>query len=108
MARRRDLPHLLTLMSSCAGQAARGAIHLLATEVVMPDERPRAAGAARRHLAWLRVLFMSCHTADVIAHHGVLENAVSFLQKPFTGVDLAAKVRAALDQQSRFWLRCGG
>ena len=39
---------------------------------------------------------MSGYTATVIAHHGVLDEAVHFLQKPFTLKDLAAKVREAL------------
>ena len=45
----------------------------------------------------LKCLFMSGYTADVIAHHGVLEPGVHFLQKPFSMQDLTAKVRAALD-----------
>jgi len=39
---------------------------------------------------------MSGYTANVIAHHGVLEKGVQFIQKPFSQQDLAAKVRAAL------------
>ena len=39
-----------------------------------------------------KVLFMSGYTADVIAHHGVLEEGVHFLQKPFTIRSLAGKV----------------
>jgi FixJ family two-component response regulator len=40
---------------------------------------------------------MSGYTADIIARHGVLDDGVSFLQKPFAGVHLTAKVREALD-----------
>ena len=36
---------------------------------------------------------------DVIAHHGVLNEAVHFIQKPFSGKDLAAKVQETLDQK---------
>lgn len=36
------------------------------------------------------------YTADVIAHHGVLENGVHFLQKPFSMKHLAARLREAL------------
>ena len=43
-------------------------------------------------------LFMSGYTADVIAHHGVLDNHVRFLQKPFTNQTLTEKVREVLDQ----------
>ena len=36
-------------------------------------------------------------TADAIAHHGVLEEGMHFIQKPFTLHDLAAKIREALE-----------
>lgn len=39
----------------------------------------------------------SGYAADVIGHHGMLEEGLHFLQKPFTLKDLAAKVREALD-----------
>ena len=42
-------------------------------------------------------LFMSGYTADIIAHHGVLDDGVLFIQKPFAMKDLAAKIREALD-----------
>jgi two-component system cell cycle sensor histidine kinase/response regulator CckA len=41
---------------------------------------------------------MSGYTAEVIAHHGVLDEGIQFVQKPFTIQDIALKVRAALDQ----------
>ena len=49
----------------------------------------------------LRCLFMSGYTADVIAHQGVLEEGVHFLQKPFTTAALASSVRTALDTPVR-------
>jgi FixJ family two-component response regulator len=39
---------------------------------------------------------MSGYTADVIAHHGVLDEGVHFLQKPFSREELATKLRKAL------------
>ena len=39
----------------------------------------------------------SGYTADVIAHHGVLEEGIPFIQKPFKLEDLAAKVRDVLE-----------
>ncbi len=45
----------------------------------------------------VRCLFVSGYTADVIAHQGVLDEGLQFLQKPFTIPALAAKVRAVLD-----------
>lgn len=40
---------------------------------------------------------MSGYTADVIAHHGVLEEGIHFLEKPFTNETLTVKVRGILD-----------
>jgi DNA-binding response OmpR family regulator len=40
---------------------------------------------------------MSGYTANVIAHRGVLDDGVHFLQKPFSMKDLAAKVRETLE-----------
>lgn len=45
----------------------------------------------------LKWLFMSGYTANVIAHHGVLDEGVNFIQKPFAMESLATKVRQALD-----------
>jgi two-component system cell cycle sensor histidine kinase/response regulator CckA len=48
---------------------------------------------------YLKHLFMSGFTSDVIAHHGVLEEEIHFIQKPFSMQDLAAKVREVLDSK---------
>jgi YesN/AraC family two-component response regulator len=37
----------------------------------------------------VKVIFMSGYTDDVIAHHGVLEPGVNFIQKPITPSKLA-------------------
>lgn len=82
------------------GEAARhqGAIHLLLTDVVMPEMNGREL--AERILATeprMQCLFMSGYTANVIARHGVLKEGVRFIQKPFSKKDLAIKVREVLD-----------
>ncbi|MBU1566137.1 MAG: PAS domain S-box protein [Proteobacteria bacterium] len=77
------------------------AIDLLLTDVVMPEMNGRdLANNLVVLYPSLRLLFMSGYTANVIAHHGVLDEGVHFIQKPFTMKDLAAKIREALDQGS--------
>jgi signal transduction histidine kinase/ActR/RegA family two-component response regulator len=73
-------------------------IHLLLTDVVMPEMNGKdlAERLAAMHPG-LKCLFMSGYTADVIAHHEVLDKGVHFLQKPFSKEELAARVRNALD-----------
>lgn len=74
-----------------------GAIQLLMTDVVMPEMNGRLlANHLRAQLPDLRCLFMSGYTANVIAHHGVLDEGVHFIQKPFALHALAAKIREAL------------
>jgi nitrogen-specific signal transduction histidine kinase len=92
------------LAASTPGEAIRlaeghiGEIHLLMTDVVMPEMNGREL--ARKLLSLyprVKRLFMSGYTADVIAHHGVLDDGVQFIQKPFTSDALTAKVREVLD-----------
>ena len=45
----------------------------------------------------IRCLFISGYTADVIAHQGVLDKGVCFLQKPFSLEGLATKVRDVIE-----------
>jgi CheY-like chemotaxis protein len=73
-------------------------IDLLLTDVVMPIMNGRDLAASLATICpRLRVLFMSGHTADVIARRGIVEGGVSFLQKPFTTADLSRRVREVLD-----------
>jgi PAS domain S-box-containing protein len=96
-----------SVLAACTpGEAIRlarehpGEIHLLMTDVVMPEMNGRdLAKNLLRLYPSIRRLFMSGYTADVIASHGVLDEGVNFLQKPFTVEDLAAKLREALERK---------
>jgi PAS domain S-box-containing protein len=75
-----------------------GTIHLLMTDVIMPEMNGRdLASRLQTRYPGLRTLFASGYTSDVIAHRGVLEGGVHFIQKPFSMAELSAKVREALD-----------
>ena len=79
-------------------EAHAGDVHLLLTDVVMPEMNGRELAQKLRALhPAMKVLYMSGYTANVIAHRGVLDEGVSFVQKPFSNRDLAVKVRGALD-----------
>ena len=79
-------------------EAHSGEIHLLLTDVVMPKMSGRELTDRIRPLRpGLRILYMSGYTDDAILRHGVLEDGIPFLQKPFTSDELARKVREVLD-----------
>jgi PAS domain S-box-containing protein len=74
-----------------------GKIHLLITDVIMPDLNGRDL-ARQLHSRYpaLKTLFMSGYTANVIVHRGVLDEDVHFIQKPFSTKDFAIKVNEVL------------
>ena len=79
-------------------EAHTGPIHLLLTDVVMPETGGRELSVALAPLRpGMRVLFMSGYTDNAAVLHGVVESGSAFLQKPFTPAGLAHKVREVLD-----------
>lgn len=74
-------------------------IHLVLTDVVMPGMSGREL-AERLHSLFskMKVLYMSGYTNSAIVYHGILEEGMNYIQKPFTLETLARKVREVLDQ----------
>ncbi len=86
----------IRLAESCTGK-----IQLLITDVVMPDMNGRQIQARiREQCPSVKCLYMSGYTANAIAHHGVLDASVSFIQKPFTRKMLSEKVCDVLNEKT--------
>jgi CheY-like chemotaxis protein len=81
-------------------QRHQGPIHLLLTDVVMPRLGGRAlADHLHTSRPEMRVLYTSGYTDDAIVHHGVLDEGVHFLSKPYDLEELARKVREVLSSE---------
>ena len=74
-----------------------GKIDLLMTDVIMPEMNGRdLASTLIATYPAIKLLFMSGYTSDIIAQHGVLDEGVHFIQKPFSKALLAAKISEVL------------
>jgi two-component system, cell cycle sensor histidine kinase and response regulator CckA len=72
-------------------------IHLLLTDVVMPEMSGKTlADEVSRIHPETRILYMSGYTANAIVHHGVLDEGVNLLSKPFSRASLTKKIREVL------------
>ncbi|MEJ2041178.1 MAG: ATP-binding protein, partial [Desulfosarcinaceae bacterium] len=95
-----------TVLSASGGKEAlerlshySGPLHLLLTDVIMPGINGRQLFSRAADLfPGLKVLYMSGYTAEVIAHHGIMDEGIDFIQKPFSVQALVAKVREVLDR----------
>jgi PAS domain S-box-containing protein len=81
-----------------AQDGAGETIHLLLTDVVMPQMRGKdLANWLKVAQPEMKVLFVSGYTDETIARDGVLEDGIALLQKPFSPAMLVRKVREVLD-----------
>ncbi len=90
------------LMAKDGQQAIRlcnqfsGAIDVLLSDVIMPRMNgPEVMRRVKEIRPEIAVLFMSGYTNDVTLRHGVSNAEVSFIQKPFTSIELMHKIREA-------------
>jgi signal transduction histidine kinase len=91
------------LMAENAGEALLvcdrdpAPIDLLLTDVVMPHVSGRElAERIEKSRPGIRVVYMSGYTDDIIVHHGVTEEGIGFVQKPFSPDQLATRIREVL------------
>jgi signal transduction histidine kinase/ActR/RegA family two-component response regulator len=71
---------------------------LVVTDVIMPQMSGKELyDKITSQLPQTKVLLMSGYTDDALAHHGVLDEGLSFLEKPFSPSQLTKKVREVLD-----------
>jgi len=97
-----------TLIGASSGEEAlklmaawNGPVHLLLTDVIMPGLNGKElAQRVARKFPSIPILYMSGYSGDVIAHQGLLDAGVEYLQKPLTPSRLLRKVREVLDQAS--------
>ena len=76
-----------------------GPIDLLLTDVVMPELNGKELySIVRKKNPNMKVIYMSGYTENIVSHHGVLDEGLKFIQKPFAVYNLTAKVREALSQ----------
>jgi two-component system, cell cycle sensor histidine kinase and response regulator CckA len=78
--------------------AVKGKIHLLLTDVVMPEMGGKELAEKLKGLRpEMKVLFATGYTSNAIVHHGILDPSTALLQKPFSIGALTRKVRDVLD-----------
>jgi CheY-like chemotaxis protein len=95
------------LISATGREAVRlaaanaGQIHLLITDVVMPDMNgPDLVQHLMPLYPTMRHLYMSGYSVEMIEQYGIPEAQAHFIEKPFSLNELAAKVREALTSES--------
>ena len=100
----KDLGYLVIHASDSAeatkkSKKFKNKIHLLLTDLILPGLNGRELSellAEKRED--MKVLFISGYSDDVIAKHGIIDEGLSFLQKPFTASSLGKKIREVLEK----------
>ncbi len=73
-------------------------VDLMLSDVIMPEMNGKKLFETIRQIKPdMKVLFMSGYTSDVIAHQGILEEGIHFIQKPFSIESISRKLREVLD-----------
>lgn len=81
------------------GDAFEGTVDVLLTDIIMPKiSGKELADAFLSKHPETKVVYMSGHTDDSIAYHGILKKETAFIQKPLTLYKLVAKLREELDK----------
>ncbi|MCX7591761.1 MAG: ATP-binding protein, partial [Kiritimatiellae bacterium] len=92
------LPNELPQDALAMAKQYHGSIEMLITDVVLRGMNGRElATRLLQDRPGMKVLYVSGYTENVISHHGLLEQGVAFLSKPFRREDLARKIRQILD-----------
>lgn len=74
-------------------------VDLLLTDVVMPGMNGKELSDRIHQLTPdLKTIFLSGYTEDAIVHHGVLEEGITFVQKPVSSKDLLTKIKKLLEE----------
>jgi two-component system cell cycle sensor histidine kinase/response regulator CckA len=74
-------------------------IHLILTDVIMPHmSGPELIERLRQVRKDFKVLYMTGYTDEAIVEHGILEEGIELIHKPFTIQKLSRKVREVLDK----------
>ena len=73
-------------------------IHILLTDVVMPEMNGKILSEKIKKIrSDIKVIFMSGYTANMIAHHGILDKNINFINKPFSMNELLGKIQEAIE-----------
>ena len=78
----------------------RDTINLVLTDVIMPQMSGRElAEKITAEKANMKILYFSGYTDNSIVHHGVLDEGMEFIQKPFSHIELANKIKEVLKKK---------